>query len=1027
MLKRFSLLLFVIYLFQGTSWAQESSLDSLLDKRVYQKNIKVYRSILKTGPNNDVTLKLADALRLLKKYEESSAEYGKVIDNPGLNPIHYKNYSEVLCQLGQTQECEMWRLRYKEYAKRSDKMVDAVLQIDTSRFFFNRVPFNSPGTDFGPTFYKKGLLYVSSYTTDSKTTVHQGTGESFYKFYYSEKRQNGEYGVPQQVFKGLNTATYEGPLSLSADNKTVYFNRNNLSQLKAKTRDKSILLQFVKGTVGNDEITEITDFEYNDSKFSCTQPSLSLDGQELYFASNVDSAMGGTDLFVCQKINGKWSEPQSLGPLVNTVDDEMYPFITREGKLFFSSSCPASIGGLDVFMTERINGQWIKPIHLDAPFNTIFDDFSYIENNELGEGYLSSNRAESIGMDDIFLFNNVYKNKEEEALYHSKLISIINKDKFPNHRGNKIKGKLQSVSTDKAVSGNMVQLLDKNKKVVKQCYLTPDGFFSFSNLKADNYLVVYEKGKKNVRTELTMTANQAAKVDIKEMAKYRIGYVLKDSLNNKRNKLVVGKLVALGKGSNEEMVSLLLVDSSGTIVRRIEVAENSYFIFRDLPSDNYSVFTEDNNPNYKTTIFYQNPDKTTPIFRTDLLQFHYKHLTTDSLRENNIILHGRVKLDTPDGNIVLLLDGNDNVIDKTTTNSEGYFAFRELDGENMHIIVVNDHPLLDFGHETVYQKDDSVYHVTKREIYKTLPYDDSLLVGKTIVTGRLSLEGKPLEDRLMLLMDGNGHVVRTTKTNKDGYFAFRHLNADDFYIIANEKEPKYLLERHINWEDPLMEVQKPDFKRKKSEGFFTLGGSVYNKSKQLPIVDQLMLLLDDNGNVIRQVKTGKDGEFHFTNLQPDHYLMAFETYQPETKADFKLTQDGHLHEEERKVPVEEPKPNAAAASQKQDIQGFSVFFDYNSAMVSKKGSVELIEFAQQIGKSTISGVELHGYTDMSGSDTFNLALAQKRIQKCHTLLQTNNPQLIITTVAEGKTRKFLDKNGQYAPALNRRVELRIVK
>lgn len=1027
MIKYFYLLIFCFTSFLAVG--QDIEADSLVDKKLYQKNIKIYKAILKQGSNNDVTLKLADALRISGSHAEAATEYAKIIDNPGISPICYKHYSEALCNSGQTEECKKWKLRYKEYERRNDRVSDEAIDIDTSKYFLNRVPFNSPETDFGPSFYKNGLLFVSARSTDSKNTVHETTGESLYNFFYSEKRPDGSFVTPTQVFKTTNSTTYEGPMSLTSDNRSIFLNKNNFSELKAKSKDKKIMLQLVQGQISNDEITNIFDFPYNETDRTLTHPSISADGLELYFAANIDPTTGGSDIFVSRLENGRWAKPENLGIAINSIEDEVYPFISSDGKLYFSSTGQGSMGGFDVFVSEKKDGNWTKAVSLGLPFNTIFDDFSLIKDEAQADGYLASNRAGSLGSDDIFEFENAYKNAEEEKKYNPLLISLLNKDLFINQKGNKIKGKLTPKSNNAELTGKVVQLLDKHKTLIKRSYVTPSGYFSFSNLKPGNYLVEYEKQRIDAHVELTLVNKQNDFVDLEEIEKYKIGEVNRDSLIKEKNNFVVGQLVTLNRNSpEEELVSLILVDTTGKIIRRVEAGKSNFFIFRNLNAQKYYVLTEDYDPNYTCNLLYHNPDKSRSILKSDLYNYHYRHLASDSLRDRNLILHGQVQLDKPEGIDVLLLDENDNVIDKTKTNNEGYFVFRELNADNMHVMVVNDHPLLSFDHSTVYQREDSIFHITKKQIITKLPFDETLLSQKVVVNGRITSDGAPLNDKLILLVDKNNMVVSDAKTNEDGFFAFHHLNPDDYYIVVDEAKKEYVLDRNINIEDDEMKITEADFDKfdykKESfdeENFLSIAGNAYTKSNQQAISDKLVLLLNKDGKVVRQTVVGKNGNFTFVNLKSDNYLALFNNFDPDQKIRLKLIVEKRtklkqtVNGKTEKISV--PIANTETKT--------SIFFDYNSSNLDSEFKKNIIDFCKTAIASGVTELELRGFTDQVGSDTFNIKLAERRLQSCIELIEKTAPQLKHSQIPEGKSDRFKNTFGVYIPALNRRVEISV--
>ena len=80
---------------------------------------------------------------------------------------------------------------------------------------------------------------------------------------------------------------------------------------------------------------------------------------------------------------------------------------------------------------------------------------------------------------------------------------------------------------------------------------------------------------------------------------------------------------------------------------RREKAKMLLYFFFFINRIVYFILTEDNNPNFASDIAYHNLDKSKSITRNDLLDYHYKHLSSDSLRGNNITLYGQVRIEEP--------------------------------------------------------------------------------------------------------------------------------------------------------------------------------------------------------------------------------------------------------------------------------------------------------------------------------------------------------------------------------------------
>lgn len=135
-----------------------------------------------------------------------------------------------------------------------------------------------------------------------------------------------------------------------------------------------------------------------------SQPCLSLDGRELFFASRRN---GNADLYHCfRDADGNWSEPENLGPVINTEGREMAPFIHPDGKtLYFSSDTHMGMGGYDLFVSRRNEkGEWSEPINLGYPINTPGDEINLIVAADGHTALISSIREGGYGGYDIYSF-----------------------------------------------------------------------------------------------------------------------------------------------------------------------------------------------------------------------------------------------------------------------------------------------------------------------------------------------------------------------------------------------------------------------------------------------------------------------------------------------------------------------------------------------------------------------------------------------------------------------------------------------
>ncbi len=135
-----------------------------------------------------------------------------------------------------------------------------------------------------------------------------------------------------------------------------------------------------------------------------SQPSISCDGQYLYFASTREGGFGGADIWVSQiDKNGEWSLPVNMGAHVNTPGDEEAPYIAVDGTtLFFTSNGHPGQGEGDIFYTKNYLGIWTLPKNLGYPINSPAKELGIFIDPDNKTAYVSSARLEGEGGMDIY-------------------------------------------------------------------------------------------------------------------------------------------------------------------------------------------------------------------------------------------------------------------------------------------------------------------------------------------------------------------------------------------------------------------------------------------------------------------------------------------------------------------------------------------------------------------------------------------------------------------------------------------------
>lgn len=208
------------------------------------------------------------------------------------------------------------------------------------------------------------------------------------------------------------------------------------------------------------------------NKSSDVNLAMSADGNILILSMQRQDSYGDNDLYVCFKIgHNQWSEPQNLGPKVNTIYRETTPFLSEDGKrLFFSSNRKGSLGGSDIFYLIRKGNNWEDwsvPYRFVEPINSDADDSQPYFNSATGFLYFSSNREGSLD------------------IYKAELMP-------PNPIQVNVKGKILNSKTNQKQPARIL-FAPVGEDHLESVYVSDDGTFELSLPKGKTYRLIAER------------------------------------------------------------------------------------------------------------------------------------------------------------------------------------------------------------------------------------------------------------------------------------------------------------------------------------------------------------------------------------------------------------------------------------------------------------------------------------------------------------------------------------------------------
>lgn len=413
-MRKTILIFFIIFLGTGAVmnvFAQQGKADKYFDELAYAKAIKHYEKANKKDPGNPVIVRrIAESYRLMNNLYEAEIWYTKLMNLAEVEPIDIYHYAQILKSVQNYEEALIWiekyyRLTGNEWAKRhlTDMNYYKRLSKNSHRYQIINMAANSEEADFGPSFYKDYILFASSRKSEeTKDHIYSWDEKPFLEIYEAHIRDDGELEGAQELTINKNTYHHEGPACYSPIDDVFYITRNNW--INTEDTNKENTLHIFRATIEDSKWANIKSLTFNSNEYSCGHPTITADGNRLYFISDSPDGYGGTDIYYSDKLGDEWSEPVNVGYYVNTKGNEMFPFMHENGTLYFASDGHLGLGGLDIFEAKMDTlGNYIVK-NLGAPINSSRDDFGYIVDQDEMIGYFSSNRPGGQGDDDIYWF-----------------------------------------------------------------------------------------------------------------------------------------------------------------------------------------------------------------------------------------------------------------------------------------------------------------------------------------------------------------------------------------------------------------------------------------------------------------------------------------------------------------------------------------------------------------------------------------------------------------------------------------------
>jgi len=594
-MKKIYLLLFILSLGAGFSsdiFAQNAAIrygDRQFEMLNYKEAAEVYVKAYDRKPTYHAAMRAATSFENVRNYQSAYDWWRITADFDEATAADKRAFAQAAQRIGNTEEY----IQIKNRIGMGDEVEEEIIRKLASKQTASITPIdslNSRFADFGLAMDNQGNKYITSDRGeygDGKVSrrpfiridgrnrfdrdVYGWTGRDFLSVYKVDESGFSEVKSPVP-----NTYNFSDPFFLKEQ--PVVFYTVTREVKRVRQREFSIHPEIYFSQVNEaGEFTDYRAFPYNSFlDHSVITPFVDEENKRVYFASDMDGGQGGHDLYyVTYDADFNFGEPVNLGPEVNTSGHERNPFLV-ENRFYFSSDGHTGLGGLDVFQASVSGDQISNVSNMGAPYNSPQDDYAFALLDK-GQAVLSSDRNGGLGIDDIYLIEEMFRRFRARVLdcegnliredFNFTLENVERRADVETVRGTE-----GDVTADLEVESGYVVKIEKQGYFTKiDTALTTKGFddemiereYRLAKIPYEMPVFVdlmyYDLDKSNIREEAKPTLNKLAELmksysfldlTVRSHTDARASNSYNDSLSNRRADAVVEYLSGQGISSD---------------------------------------------------------------------------------------------------------------------------------------------------------------------------------------------------------------------------------------------------------------------------------------------------------------------------------------------------------------------------------------------------------------------------------------------------------------------------------------------
>jgi tetratricopeptide (TPR) repeat protein len=400
-------ILIIVFLFFCVAQAfGQTRADRLFDRKDYLGALRLYSKDLTAATDDTkkdhIRLRMAYSFFKLNDVKKAGEMYKK-IDQSKMDAENLLNYAVTLQREGSYAKAkdiaDMVEAMggYDYEADRLKQSCDFAISLGKERQGFSATKTNVDfaGISAGVTYYKNNgvILAAPDTAADAKRDTR---GYKFTRLFNAVFSGDGRTARLVPFANELAAEYHVGAVTFTRDFNRIYYTKTILK------KDGTSILKLMTAENTGGKWSNIQELDMNSDEYSCAHPSLYGDSL-LYFVSDMPGGFGGKDIYTAIVDGASSTEITNLGEPVNTSEDEMFPVIDKQGRLYFASNGHIGLGGLDVFEAVNTDGIWSEPKNMKRPINSSMDDFALVfKDLSNKDGYVSSNRGGTGYYDFLF-------------------------------------------------------------------------------------------------------------------------------------------------------------------------------------------------------------------------------------------------------------------------------------------------------------------------------------------------------------------------------------------------------------------------------------------------------------------------------------------------------------------------------------------------------------------------------------------------------------------------------------------------